>query len=95
MKSVPVMEAGMDWEELGPIEAEAKRVGVPVEYYFVEGWRKALWDALRDREAAIKERDAESIRVRHQDVDRNMDAYEARLKANVDRRHKRRAEPWK
>ena len=95
MKSVPVMEAGMDWEELGPIEDEAKRAGVPLEYYYVEGWRKALWDALKEREAALKEREAEQIRVRHLDVDRNLAAGEAVLKANVARRHKRRAEPWR
>ena len=95
MKRVSVMAAGLDWEELEELEAEAKQAGVPLEYYYVEGWRKALWEALKEREAALKEREVEQIRVRHLEVDRNMAAGEAILKANVARRHKRRPEGWR
>ena len=87
MRSVTVMEAQLDWESLDAIELEAQRAGVPVEYYFVEGWRRAFWDAMKERDAAVKEREAEDEAEFHRAVDRGVDAYVERLKANLARRH--------
>ena len=89
MRTVPVMEAVLDVSQLDEIEVEAVRAGVPLEHFFIEGWRRALWAAMkaRDEENAEQGRLAEA--ARHLRVDANSALFQETLKANLSKRHKR------
>ena len=89
MRRVSVMEADVDPDELEVLEVEAAAAGVPLEFYFIEGWRAALFRGLRELEAWKKEREAALIAQAHREMDEREAEIVAQYRENLRRRHKR------
>ena len=89
MRSVPVMEADVDPDELEVLEYEASRAGVPLEFYFIEGWRAALFRGLRELEAYRKDRQAAEVARFHADMDDREAGIVERYRNNLRQHHKR------
>ena len=89
MKTVTVMTAYLEPEDIEEVEIEAKSVGVPPEYYFVEGWRRAFFEALRERDVRKRELEVEHVEAWHKRNEGNARDFDKVIARNLERRHSR------
>ncbi len=87
--SLPIVEAHYDEDSLAEIEHGAKSSGMSTELYLIVstllGWSRAV----KERDEARKQQEAEELAYRRLQAERNAEAYIPIMKANVARRHMR------
>jgi hypothetical protein len=79
-RRIEIPEFVLEPEDLDELETEASIMGVPLEYYVVEGMRVALWKGLKRRDAIKAERAAQEYIQRHREIDERIDALVQRSK---------------